>query len=108
MGGIESNARANPLMKPSQFSIVRVLLAVAWFGLALAVWRATSPFNWHGFLDDDPDNIWPRIGLAAYILPLAGAFGSLRGQTLSLVTKAILLWLGLSAVLFAIGIARLF
>jgi hypothetical protein len=59
-------------------------------------------------LDDDPDNIWPRIELAAYVLPAAGAVGSLSGQTLSFVTKALLFWLGLSVVLFAIGMARLF
>jgi hypothetical protein len=104
----ESNAPTSPLVKPSQFSLVRILLAVVWVALALAIWMATSPFNWHGFLDDDPDNIWPRIELAAYILPVAGAIGSLTGQTFTLLAKANLFWLLLSVALFAIGMARLF
>src|ERR1700755_2897305 len=108
MEAIDSVGGSSPLLKARQFSMVRILLAVAWIALALAIWMARSPFNWHGFLDDDPDNIWPRIELATYILPVAGAIGSLPGEALTLLAKANLFWLLLSVALFAIGMARLF
>jgi len=95
-------------MQANQFSIRQVLLAMAWVAVGLALWRLMSPFNWHSFRDDDPDNIWPRIGLALYVVPIAGAIGSLRGRPISTAAKATLGWLLVSIVIFAIGLARLF
>src|SRR5262245_51954646 len=77
----------------NQFSIKRMLLAVFWAGLAFALWRAVSPFDVHHFLDDDPDNIRPRIIAAFFLVPLAGAVGSLRGRPLAFVGRALLIWL---------------
>ena len=95
-------------MQTAQFSLRQVLLAMTWIAVGLALWRLTSPFNWHGFRDDDPDNIWPRIELSFYVVPIAGAIGSLRGRAISTAAKATMGWLLASIVIFAIGLARLF
>ena len=85
-----------------------MLWAMAWVGVGLALWRLTSPFDLQHFLDDDPDNIRPRMLAAFYIVPLAGAVGVLRGRPIAYPTKAFALWLPICAVIFAIGLAGLF
>ena len=65
-----------------------------------------SPFDWHHFVDDDPDNIRPRIRLAFFLMPLAGAIGSLRGCQIRWVLKSLLIWLLVSVAIIALGMGR--
>jgi hypothetical protein len=91
-----------------QFSIKRILTAIAWIALALAIWRLASPFDWHHFADDDPDNIRPRMLAAFYLVPLAGAAGSLVGRPIACAARGLVAWLAISAIIIAIGMARVF
>ena len=95
-------------IRPNQFSIRRMLLAMFWVGLGLAIWVAGSPFDWQHFLDDDPDNLRPRMFAAFLAVPIAGAVGSLRGRPVAFAVKASLVWLVACVLIFAIGTARLF
>ena len=75
-------------IQPNQFSIKRMLLAILWIGLGLAIWQAGSPFDSKHFLDDDPDNIRPRMFAAFFMVPIAGAAGSLRGRPIAFAVSA--------------------
>jgi len=95
-------------IQPNQFSIRRMLLAILWIGLGLAIWEVGSPFDLKHFLDDDPDNIRPRMFAAFFMVPIAGAAGSLRGRPIAFAVKAFFVWLVVCVLIFALGIARLF
>jgi hypothetical protein len=94
-------------IQSNQFSIRRMLLAIIWIGLGLAIWEAGSPFDLKHFLDDDPDNIRPRIFAAFFMVPLAGAAGSLRGRPIVFAAKAFFAWLVVCVLICTLGIARL-
>jgi hypothetical protein len=91
-----------------QFSIQRIMCAFLWLGIGFAIWRSASPFDWHHFIDDDPDNIPPRMVMAFYLVPVAGAIGSLRGCQIRWVLKSLLIWLLVSVAIFALGMGRMF
>ncbi len=87
--------------KPFQFSISGMLWATFW----VAVWLTTVPFfDLPHFLDDDPDNVRPRILAAFWAVPAAGIIGSLRGRPLAWASKAFLIWIPVSVLIFLIAI----
>jgi hypothetical protein len=91
-----------------QFTVRRLLAATVWVAIGFAMWRVARPFDVQHFLDDDPDNIRPRMLAALFIVPLAGAIGSLRGRPLAAPAKAFFLWVPLCVVIFVVGLMGLF
>jgi hypothetical protein len=75
--------------QPFQFSIRGMLWAMLWIGIGLA----TIPlFDAAHFLDDDGDNVGPRMLAALWVALAAGVVESLRGRPIAWVSKALVIW----------------
>lgn len=67
-----------------------MLWAMVWIGVGLA----TVPlFDAARFLDDDGDNVAPRMLAALWFVFAAGAAGSLVGRPLAWAARALVIWI---------------
>jgi len=90
--------------KPFQFSIGGLLWATFWVG----IWLATVPFfDLPHFLDDDPDNMRPRMLAAFWAVPVAGVLGSLYGRPIAWARNAFLVWIPVCGLILLITIVPL-
>jgi len=102
---LESRAMKLPRF---QFTISRLLWATFWVGIGLTVWKLSRPFDLPHFLDDDPDNIRPRMLIAFYMVPIAGVAGSFWGRPIAAPSKAFVYWLVSCVMIVIIAFAGLF
>ena len=72
-----------------QFSIKGVLWAMLWIGVGLA----TIPlFDAVHFLDNDGDNVGPRMLAALWLALVYGVIESLRGRPIVWIGKTLAMW----------------
>ncbi len=86
---------------PFQFSIGGILWAIVWIGIGLA----TIPlFDAASFLDDDGDNVVPRMLAAFWGVLAIGAFGSLRGRPIAWAARALVIWIPVCVVILLMAV----
>jgi hypothetical protein len=87
--------------RPFQFSIRGMLWAMVWIGIGLA----TIPlFDAPHFLDNDGDNVRPRMLAAFWIVLAAGAVGSLCGRPVAWAKTAFFIWIPVCALILLMAI----
>ena len=78
-----------------------MLWAMLWIGIGLA----TIPlFDASGFLDDDGDNVMPRMLAALWVVLATGAVGSLCGHPIAWARTALLIWIPVCLVILLMAI----
>ncbi len=90
---------------PIQFSIAGLLLALPWiaFGLATVPLIDWSRFL-EDFLDDDGDNVFPRMLLALWCSLAACAIGALQRRPIIWFAKIFVVWIGICGIIVFVAI----
>ena len=86
---------------PFQFSIRGMLWTMLWIGIGFATVPLFDPTS---FLDDDGDNVLPRMLATFWGVLAAGVAGSLCGHPLAWARTALVIWIPICVVILLMAI----